>query len=173
MNVQSRSTKLEGITQTIEGPLKEGEYKVVGGSKTIENQTRTFLYTVGATNKIGTEVLFVSNAKTDFLKKIVRHFIDVVVQNDVCRPTPSTNVVISDGKGHEITVPVRLLITPLKPMAEQYCELLQRFYPEKTASSETTILVLEIIDQNRCLPGESGYNDTFLQFSHIHPELIS
>lgn len=119
------------------------------------------LYSVGCIDRFNGELLFVGNVSFDLIGHAF-NYITEEFEKDGFKEDVGSVLLMEDN-----TTPIRYRFLKLlvKDHTKTVLTVFPRLYPE--FDPQTPLYVFEVGDANNHLPGEDGYDDSFLQYTHI------
>lgn len=154
------------IEADIRERLANGEHQIVGVGSDGENPP--FAYSIGGIDKIGAELLVVANIDLGALGSILNVAMDAFEKAGT--HTQDIGQIGTLAKTGE-ALRYRILPRMLSENVGDFLRMVPDFYPEYPL--ETPVYVIELADGENLLPGEDGYNDDLIQYSHLTENHVS
>tara|TARA_B100000929_G_scaffold282666_1_gene262880 strand:+ start:1789 stop:2997 length:1209 start_codon:yes stop_codon:yes gene_type:complete len=151
---------LDKLNQNVKERLDNGEHQVIGVGA--DEDQPAFAYTIGGIPKINAELLIVANIDLTALGSILNIAIEKMVEaGGFTEDLGDIGSIATTGESLRYRIRRELL-------SENVGDFLAKvpdFYPEYDL--DTPVYVIEMGDANNLLPGEEGYNESFIQYSHL------
>lgn len=129
----------------------------VGG----DGETPLFIYTVGGIPIMGGELLLVGNIPPQVGSSILNVAFEAAKEKGEVSGDLGTLATLEDGDDLRYLIKTQTLGETVK----DFLNLVPKHFPD--APLDTPVYVIEVGDENNLLPGEEGYDETFIQYSHL------
>lgn len=150
---------LQKLNEQITQRIDDGEFTYINVDR--DGETPAFTYTVGGIPLIGAELLYVGEVPFNPPASIVNQAFDTLkdIEELTSDLGPVGTLVVSGDVRYRITS------HPLHQNVGKFLKMVPTHFPDYP--QDTPVYVIELADSNNLLPGEEGYDATFVQYSHV------